>query len=193
MVRSIRVACVVLALGSLAVAQSEPPSTRPVSRNVRGVIERVESDAIVVRRTRPRAGVEPTTRIAIEANVVLRMDGSPATLEQVRPGMDVVVQVVAEKRYVVVTSSEVQGRVVRVDGTAIVIRVAGGERRGEELRVETDEKTVIGYVSVGREIPARTATLADFTEGTIVQVVPATGVAKRIIASPPQEIPTTRP
>ncbi len=78
-----------------------------------------------------------------------------------------------------------RGKVVKVDGTNLVITVHHRDEDPKEVTVKTDDKTVV-------VIDQDEAKLADLKEGMNVLVTPREGVATKIAAWTKQA-PTTKP
>ena len=148
-----------------------------------GTLVKVDGTSIVVRNPPNRAaGAQGDMTFATDENTRFLVDLDKGALADLKPEMRVTVtgrRAGEPLEAVVATSTGLFGTVVKADGPKLVVRVSarGGAR---EETAETDDKTRVVFFARLPGTPA-SPTVADVKPGMLVNVLPRTGKAEKII------------
>jgi hypothetical protein len=157
-----------------------------------GTLVKVDGKNLVL-SVRQRGGEAQEVTVPTDEKTQFLVDAEAGKLANLKPEMRVnVIQVPATedkpaRTVVMATSRGLNGTVVKVEGKNVVItaREMGGEAR--EVTVATDEKTkvfLLGGMARGTFSEPKVGKLEDIKADMRVMVLPETGTAAKILASP---------
>jgi hypothetical protein len=173
-------------LAIVAASVGAEPADRPAAKRTRGELLRVEEKTLILRPLLPGrpAGEAETVALPIDESASISLDGEPADLSALRPGMTVEATTIRGTLLVSAASPGRMGTVTQIAGRSFTLNVFNGKDTGKTFLVETDDNTRIATLGLGRETPPAESAFADLVEGSVVTVRPQTGPAKLILIHP---------
>jgi len=180
----------------------------PLPAPASGTLVKVDGRNMVV-HARPRAGQAKEVTFATDDKTEFLVDGEPGKLADLNAGMTVAVSPLPQtyrrpaKLTVEATSKCLSGRLVKVDGRNVALRVRQPGAEPKEMVVATDEKTRAILLCLTEDdwfFRPKVGRLEDLKTDMRVMVLPETGTASEIIVhlvmrggTQPASMPAPRP
>jgi hypothetical protein len=185
---------IIYLLAAATRAQTVPQPSHPI--HVAGTLERVDGKSLILKLRRPQDG-QSEISLPTDDATKFNIDGDAGTLADLQPDMGIAARETPQsddptKFSLLITAKSlgISGTLASIDGNTInldVPQVTGGTK---SIQVQTDDKTRIISLS---HLNAPPLSLADLKPGMRLHVVPSTGVAKKIFATPAFSTPSTQP
>lgn len=181
---TVLIALAVVSASGVALAGASGSDTRPAM--VMGTVVKVDGANLVVKQMAGRGGEAKEVTLVTTDDTKVMLDAEAAKLADLKADMRVMVTLVAgttdKAARVSATSKGLDGTVVKVDGTNVVVKTGRGDA-AKEVTVATDDKTKVLLLQ-GMTGEAKAGTLADLKADVRVTVIPETGTATKILVRP---------
>ena len=163
----------ILVLGASSIVMACAGKSAVPSLN--GKIVKVDTASLVV-SVKPKGAAAKDVTVPTDNKTVVTLDGKAAAMGSLKEGMNVHVTPDTGTAVTIgATTPSLNGKVVKVDGTSLVVATGGKST----VTVATDGTTAV-------TLDGKTVALGDLKEGMYVHVTPATGPAAKIGAKTPK-------